>query len=1341
MDSRRGSSQASDSKTAYDSSTFDKDVQIKLDETVGSASISPSGRDVVLASREGLHIIDLDSPYSQPRYVAHRSPWEVADVQWSPFASRDSWIVSTSNQKALVWNLNLSTPSAPIEHTLHAHSNAITDINFSAHHADILATCAVDSYVHCWDLRKPAKPVISFAEWFSGATQVKWNRQDSHIIASSHQRKLLIWDDRKGAYPLKEIEAHSTQIYGIDWNRLRPEAVLTCSLDRTIKLWDYTSEGNTPERVIRTPYPVWRARHTPFGWGILAMPKRHDFNLHLYDRRLDANKPRGTDLPSVHSFGGHTDQVKEFLWRSRGGIQDGADKREFQLVSWGTDRVLRLHKIEDEHLEAVGHHRGAEVHNRLHLTRAGAAYRSFRDELPATENANLPRTLKPPRASGLLGWSLTQKSASQNSTSTAAPAGMQARRRTRKAGNAIDWMGGVKMGKDAEGGLLGLTPRPSIRPTDHQVIWDTPDSLSDEITYVGKKFKKVNFEHVDINKRLATVTLNGPWGVEGASVFVRVTLKFPSAYPVHAVPQYIFEKTTSAVTDPAMIKIRHDLRTIAEYFGMRRIGSLEAIIMYLLGERDLDESLKVFPDPTVAEDSSSEDDDDEEAGRLDMSGSLGSALVNASVPLPKACGAYFADDGRLVCFFPPKPEPKPLFDLAPLRAEEKPKGHRLFDELGRWRAESPEPKDTSSEADATEEEDDSSEMLSSSSASSSSDTSDIISDLTSRFKPLAAWGGASIRLPKTSQHSSSGQLPAPRPAPVPKSYISIVDTREYVPSKKNLAEEYQIFGDGPDVCLNNAAAAAQHDLPELAQVWELLRMILFNQVPLDILPPSPSRDLVLVVAHRATTFRKNREADANTATDGLHARVKWGGHPLASKWLIPRLFEHFERLADVQMLAMMSCVLAEPLVRQSQTATLKRLRQQDLSMPMQCPAFSLDYLPSHDVAMAMFRARMGSTILNKQDLPTFSLIDTGEARFGSGESSNGAWGSDRFSFADINAPYSAQSTPPKLNRASTATARFNYPQSLSTSPEKLALRRASANPFAGALVLPKPYANTAAGTPPEVRFSNDEADLSTSAPASAVTWGGTTVFTTGGMSPESQRKGRNSFTIDGSGRGSDAQGSYEILSDEESDMSSDEDDAAFDSRSFVSRRSNVAPSNGAAHLAKTATVRLTLKNQDLFDNEAHSSVPLLDPTEADRYATYRTQYAEQLAIWGLAVQHSEVLKFNDLVNVALEQPQRTSSGLGAAVSGSSGMHSRNGSNGTQRSGKAGLAGAPSGTQRHSRKHVGENAVSTNCRICWQVIVGLHVRCTSCQTGRAHRSCVDEWVEAFGEGEPWCEKLE
>lgn len=416
-------------------------------------------------------------------------------------------MVSTSNQKALLWNLEMKSAHSPIEHVLHGHTRAITDINFSAHHPDILATCAVDSFVHCWDIRHPRKPAISFCDWFAGATQVKWNRQDSHIVASSHDKSLHIWDDRKGAYPLRSIKAHSTKIYGVDWDRTDTRHLATCSLDRTIKLWDYTKSTDEAEHTLHTRFPVWRARYTPFGTGLLAMPQRGDNDLHLYDWLALMNAgSKGTSDP-IHSFEGHERQVKEFLWRPRGTVTEGVDNREFQLVSWGSDRYLRLHRLGDDVLKLVGYEKGQRPRAHLNFTRKNTVYKTFGEESSK------------PSSSGFLGLSDVQ---SQSTTGTrsgsvmhglnkgplAGPSTATMSNRTMAVSRAkasqdmdpISWMKGVKIARP--GSALGPIHQrlssilsPGSRPDRGRERFE---SLGEEITYIGEKFSKVNFEEVSL---------------------------------------------------------------------------------------------------------------------------------------------------------------------------------------------------------------------------------------------------------------------------------------------------------------------------------------------------------------------------------------------------------------------------------------------------------------------------------------------------------------------------------------------------------------------------------------------------------------------------------------------------------------------------------------------------------------------------------------------------------------------------------------------------------------------------------------------------------------------------
>lgn len=462
--------------------------------------------------RQGLHIIDLDTPFQPPRHLPHHIPWEVADVQWSPFASRDFWVVSTSNQKALVWNLAMIDSRASIEHVLHAHSRAITDINFSAHHPDILATCAVDSYVHCWDLRHPARPVMTFCDWFAGATQVKWNRQDAHILASSHDKFLRIWDNRKGAYPLRSIEAHATKIYGVDWNRTDTKNIATCSLDKTIKFWDYTGNVDEPTWAIHTPFPVWRARHTPFGSGLLAMPQRGDFSLHLYDRRLGEKGDIGRESQPTHSFDGHTDKVKEFLWRSRGNISEGLDNREFQLISWGTDGFLRLHRLEESTLQTVGFENGMKATNKISVTRKNARYRTFHGGISRHRNGSLKGSgidssqtdgeqehhFGPASGSGMtvsrapLNFDRTLG----NVTSMSSAGGRSSQQR--QTMDPISWMRGVKIGKnDVRPSAPAKNSAVMLFPTlKTSQMWDTFDSVAEEIVHVGDKFHNIKFDEV-----------------------------------------------------------------------------------------------------------------------------------------------------------------------------------------------------------------------------------------------------------------------------------------------------------------------------------------------------------------------------------------------------------------------------------------------------------------------------------------------------------------------------------------------------------------------------------------------------------------------------------------------------------------------------------------------------------------------------------------------------------------------------------------------------------------------------------------------------------------------------
>ncbi|KAF2027536.1 hypothetical protein EK21DRAFT_71664 [Setomelanomma holmii] len=1128
--------------SAFESSTFEQTASVAVDDEIGSASISPSGRDVVLASQSGLRIIDLDNLYSLPLYIPNHFSWKVADVQWSPFAARAEWIASTRNQQALVYNLAMpfNNKKAPIEFTLRAHDRAITDINFSAHHPDLLATCGMDSFVFVHDLRTQ-QASLKLADWEAGAHQVKWNRQDDKIIASSHDKYLHIWDTRHGTRPLSTIAAHSTKIYGIDWNRSDPKKILTCSLDHTIKLWNNVGVNaniTTPRLVIRTRYPVWRARHTPFPHGILAMPQRGNSSLWLY-KHVNDSVEETFDDKAVHEFEGHAPdaQVREFLWRSRGSTDDGIDNRDFQLVSWGTDNHLRLHKITSELLEAsVGYRKGQPLVEEPSTTRKGAAYVTYRDGPVQTTTSTVRNEYGPPRSQQKGNLSTLLHNFSLKDDSYLSDRGRQAQpqlfidsipRETMTATpirrtdpfvvTHMTWMEGVKVG-DGHDNASDSPSRPDRERGKSKHPYQERNDLGAEISAVGNKYKKLTFESIDVPGRRITVSFNGPWGEydneagDHKLVFLRLTIKFPAGYPKAFERTQVgrdwvqtgkpleieFERTTATISQDSQEELTDNMSTIAETCADQQRGALEAVLSYALGERGLTDSLHLDDDqpledfgPLPGEESSS---DDEESPEGEFTNDvMQSSHTNANVPTPNQCSARFSAFGTLVVARIPisKSATAGLDGGIHFRMD---RGLRhglgkddIFDAFGRFTA----PRGHDSDGDSSPSSSDGS-WAASSSGSSSSDPERMTKVHIAQFQPPWAW---------------------PRAA-------------------------------------------------------------------------------VLVLARRALVRIKRKDSGldlqfdkADTVTNPrLTGRVKWGNHVVVT-WLIPALFDHFERLADTQMLAMLSCIFAEPAAREGVTSTMSKMRHSHLPMSMEAPAFSLDYFSSADAAWSLFKPTISvpttpaysryATPVN--DFRSSKSLDT----YGSHGSSNGPWGSDTAPSEPVT-PYSTDHTPPLLSRASTVRT-----------------------------------AHTSSHTP---------------------------------LAPSRSRHNkRASF-----GQSDRVNVSHIYDSDSDYERIDEEDIGTNDGASEYTRPITPGESDGGDG---QGTIKVKLKNQDQFDDEACVSKPLLDMSKDWLHRAWREQYAEMLGCWGLVSARAEVLKFNGLISYFPTEVPR-----GSLKADSAYLAIRNGSN-------------------------------------------------------------------------------
>nr|CAH7717717.1 unnamed protein product [Callosobruchus chinensis] len=325
--------------------TFNNEYYIALeckDLQANAMAIDSSGNYVLLGGRRYLAIRNLKDEYEVVQKYPRQSKYDVGVAEWNPTQFHKELCVISSNQRLEVVTTRLDDLSQT--HSLRAHTRVITDLNWHKSDPNLIASCSVDTFIHIWDLRDPKRPTLSLSA-VAEASQVKWNRLSPHLLATAHEGDIKIWDQRKGTVPMQYIAAHLSKIHGLDWSPKSENYICSSSQDSTVKYFDITNSRKA-EFVLTTSAPVWRARHTPFGNGLVTavVPqlRRGENSLQLWNT---ANRST-----PVHTFIGHRDVILDFDWRKQ-----HPNDLDFQLVTWSKDQTLLVWKIEPFIQKLCGH--------------------------------------------------------------------------------------------------------------------------------------------------------------------------------------------------------------------------------------------------------------------------------------------------------------------------------------------------------------------------------------------------------------------------------------------------------------------------------------------------------------------------------------------------------------------------------------------------------------------------------------------------------------------------------------------------------------------------------------------------------------------------------------------------------------------------------------------------------------------------------------------------------------------------------------------------------------------------------------------------------------------------
>ncbi|KAI9295853.1 hypothetical protein K502DRAFT_303240 [Neoconidiobolus thromboides FSU 785] len=638
--------------------SFYQQLNIKIDEPIAAMSISPLKRDIVLASRNGLLIIDLENPFDPPRALPYFSRWEVAEAQWNPHHTRETWIATTFNQKCLIWNL-LRPKLNSVEFIVSGHDRAISDVNWNNIHPEILGTASLDTSVKIWDLRQDVnKAAQTLINWDLSISQIDFHPHKDYLLATAQETILKIWDTRKGSTPLHSIQVHDKKIANINWSRATENELLTCSYDKTIKFWDIENLSE-PKGQINTTFPIGKARYTPFGRGIISIPLRCENDLYLWDKE----KPEAP----VFQYKGHTGIVREFLWRIRGNNEtfNLEDDREFQLVTFSLDRQLRLWPIGESQLRAVGSLPRKLTPDSKSSTEKGISYRTPRHSTtsPQTNCININTAWSsnksskdnlsfinssPPNSNNIISTSPLHRN-----TMLPLPTNLQPQKEIRTeimTSNFVNsWIKAVK----------GYSKNPSDNLASYYKGW-TIKSLMEEFAIMKQQFKNqgVEFERIDVPGRSCTLGLPVLLQKGGNLINIRLNIDFPIDYPNQNYP--IFELSKQGIVSMADRGfILNSLQNISKAHVSKNLHCLFPCISFMLGEKPPYDLSNNNNNNGNNNNKSYSDNSDEEnqtyhkANKLSNTRELVSALEleDQNIPFPRMCSGIFGNNDQLILFF------------------------------------------------------------------------------------------------------------------------------------------------------------------------------------------------------------------------------------------------------------------------------------------------------------------------------------------------------------------------------------------------------------------------------------------------------------------------------------------------------------------------------------------------------------------------------------------------------------------------------------------------------------------------------------------------------------------
>ncbi|KAI7907105.1 WD40-repeat-containing domain protein [Cokeromyces recurvatus] len=294
--------------------TMDGDfvMRERISGAINALSISPDNTSVVVAGREILKVYNLQKTKIVEslnlRAGSHFNlNYSSNDVKWGNNATKTKIATAATNGAIILWDLNRIGRKA--ERVITEHSRAVNRISFQPDNGNILLSASQDGTMKCWDFRDPKNAArYRFEGKSESVRDVQFNPVNIYEFAAAFETGTIQkWDMRnpKALYNRK-VSAHNGPCLTVDWHP-NGKFVASGGRDKTIKVWDMTSDNRRPLYTIRTMASVSRIQWRPgFENEIASCALLTDSRIHIWDIR----RPH----IAKYTFDEHDTTPTGFLW-------------------------------------------------------------------------------------------------------------------------------------------------------------------------------------------------------------------------------------------------------------------------------------------------------------------------------------------------------------------------------------------------------------------------------------------------------------------------------------------------------------------------------------------------------------------------------------------------------------------------------------------------------------------------------------------------------------------------------------------------------------------------------------------------------------------------------------------------------------------------------------------------------------------------------------------------------------------------------------------------------------------------------------------------------------------